>query len=105
MHQVNQQELDRAAYALAKEFLLQSDADKGVTPVLIEKYLHLSTPRTNSLAGLYEHMLESAQNDDRRKNVIGGAIGRVHNLRQVLRDFEPVLVLEKYRSSGWESVR
>jgi hypothetical protein len=104
MHQVNQQELDRAAYALAKEFLLQSDADKGVTPVLIEKYLHLSTPRPNSLAGLYEHMLESAQNADRRKNVIGGAIGRVHSLRQVLRDFEPVLVLEKYRSSGWESV-
>jgi hypothetical protein len=101
---VNQQELDRAAYALAKDFLLRSGANEGVTPELIEKYLHLLTPRPDSMAGLYERMLESAQNADRRKNVIGGAIGGVGNLKQVLCDFQPALVLEKYRSSGWERV-
>ena len=37
MHQVNQQELDRAAYTLAKDFLLQSGAGKGVTPEVIVK--------------------------------------------------------------------
>jgi hypothetical protein len=101
---VKQRELDRAAYALAKDFLLRAGADEGVTLELIERYLHISTPRPDTLAGLYEGMLESAQNADRRKNVIGGSIGGVHNLRRVLCEFEPVVVLEEYRSSGWEGV-
>ena len=103
MHQVNQQELDRAAYALAKDFLLQLGAGKGVTPELIEKYLHLSTPRPDTLAGLYERILESAQSANMKAGVIGGSIGGVGNLSRVLCDFEPALVLEKYRS-GWEGV-
>ena len=90
---VNQQELDKIAYALDKEFLLKSGADEGVTPELIEKYLHISTQRPDTLAGIYEGMLESAQSADRRKYVIGGSIGGVHNLRQVLCEFEPVWVL------------
>lgn len=100
---VSQQELDRAAYALAKDFLLQSGAGKGVTPELIEKYLHLSTPRPDTLAGLYEHILESAQSANMKAGVIGGSIGGVGNLGRVLCDFEPAEVLEKYRS-GWEGV-
>src|ERR671921_2763768 len=75
MHQVNQQEFDRAAYTLAKDFLLQSGASKGVTPELIENYLHLSAPRPDTLAGLYEHMLESAQSANMKAGVIGGSIG------------------------------
>jgi len=100
---VSQRELDRSAYALAKDFLLQVGASKGVTPKLIEKYLHLSTPRPDTLAGLYEHLLESAQSANMKAGVIGGSIGGVGNLRPVLCDFEPALVLEKYRS-GWEGV-
>jgi hypothetical protein len=100
---VSQQELDRTAYALAKDFLLQSGAGKGVTPELIEKYLHLSTPRPDTLAGLYEHMLESAQSANMKAGVIGGSIGGIGNLGRVLCDFEPALVLEKYHSD-WESV-
>ena len=100
---MSQQELDRAAYALAKDFLLQSGADKGVTPELVEKYLHLSAPRPDTLAGLYEHMLESAQSANMKAGVIGGSIGGVGNLGRILCDFEPAEVLEKYRS-GWESV-
>jgi hypothetical protein len=82
---------------------LQSGADKGVTPELTEKYLHLSTPRPDTLAGLYEHMLESAQSANMKAGVIGGSIGGVGNLGRVLCDFEPALVLEKYRS-GWEGI-
>jgi hypothetical protein len=100
---VNQQQLDRAAHTLAKDFLLQSGASKGVTPGLIEKYLHLSAPRPDTLAGLYEHMLESAQSANMKAGVIGGSIGGVANLAPVLCDFEPAEVLEKYRS-GWEGV-
>lgn len=103
MHQANQQELDRAAYTLAKEFLLQSGAGKGVTPELIEKYLHLSAPRPDTIAGLYEHILQSAQSANMKAGVIGGSIGGVGHLAPVLCDFEPAEVLEKYRS-GWEGV-
>jgi hypothetical protein len=103
MHQVNQQELDRAAYTLATDFLLQSGAGKGVTPELIEKYLHLSTPRPDTLAALYERMLELAQSGNMNAGVIGGSIGGVGNLGPVLCDFHPLRVLEKYRS-GWEGV-
>jgi hypothetical protein len=103
MHQVNQQEFDRAAYALAKDFLLRSGAARGVTPELIEKYLHLSTPRPEGLAGLYERMLESAQSGNMKAGVIGGSIGGIGNLGPVLCNFEPAEVLEKYRS-GWEGV-
>ena len=100
---MSQRELDRAAYALAKDFLLRSGADKGVTPDLIEKYLRLSIPRPNTLAGLYEHMLESAQDANMKAGVIGGSIGGVGNLGRVLCDFEPALVLEKY-GSDWEGM-
>ena len=70
-----QRDLDRAVYALAKDFLLQAGAGKGVTPELIEKYLHLSAPRPGGLPGLYEHLLESAQSANMKASVIGGSIG------------------------------
>src|SRR3712207_5741243 len=89
IHQVNQQRLDRAAYTLAKDFLLQSGAETGVTPELIEKYLHLSTPRPDTLAALYEDILESAQSANMNAGVIGCSIGGVGNLGPVLCDFEP----------------
>src|SRR5215211_4996483 len=103
MHQVNQQEFDRAAYTLAKDFLLQSGASNGVTPELIENYLHLSAPRPDTLAALYEHILESAQSANMKAGVIGGSIGGVGKLGPLLCDFEPTKVLEKYRF-GWEDV-
>jgi hypothetical protein len=100
---VSQQELDRASYTIAKEFLLQAGADKGVTPELVEKYLHLSTPRPQTMAGLYERMLGSAQSANMKAGVIGGSIGGVGNLGRVLCDFDPSRVLEKYQSD-WEEV-
>jgi hypothetical protein len=101
---VNQSELDRAAYDLAKDFLVRSGADKGVTPELVEKYLHLDkTVRPRTVAGLYERVLESAQSANMGAGVIGGSIGGVHRLGPVLCDFEPTQVLKKYASS-WESV-
>jgi len=87
MHQVDQQEFDKAACALARDFLLRSGAARGVAPELIEKYLHLSIPRPESLAGLYERMLESAQSANMKAGVIGGSIGGGAKPRLVLCDF------------------
>jgi hypothetical protein len=71
---MSQQEVDRSAYALAKDFLLRTGVE-GVTPDLLEKYLHRSatTPRPHTLAGIYERILDSAQNANMKAGVIGGA--------------------------------
>ncbi len=101
---MNQPDLDKAAYDLARDFLVQSGAEKGVTPELVENYLHLDkATRPRAVPGLYERILESAQNANRKAGVIGGSIGGVGKLGPVLCDFEPSLVLEKY-PSGWEGV-
>lgn len=86
---MDQRDLDEAAYSLARDFLLQSGEDKGVTPVLVEEYLHLSTPRPDALPGIYQSVLESAQSAERKAKVIGGAIGGVFNLKPVLCGFDP----------------
>ncbi|HYZ06382.1 MAG TPA: hypothetical protein VE691_15035 [Rubrobacter sp.] len=99
---MSQQKLDRASYAIAKEFLLQAGADKGVTAELVERYLHLSTLRPQTMAGLYERMLGSAQSANMKTGVIGGSIGGVGNFGRVLCDFDPSRVLEKYQSDGEE---
>jgi hypothetical protein len=93
---VDQPDLDRAAYRLAKDFLLRSGADKGVTPELIEGYLRLSAPRPEALPRIYESLLESAQSAERKATVIGGAIGGVRNLKPVLYGFDPARVIRKY---------
>src|SRR5215203_2232070 len=75
--QVDSPALDKAAYDLAKEFLVRSGAVKGVTPELVGSYLHLDkTARPQTIAGLYERVLESAQSANMKAGVIGGSIGR-----------------------------
>jgi hypothetical protein len=101
---MDQNEYDKAAYDFAKAFLVRSGADTGVAPEVIEKYLHLDkTTRPPTVAGLYERILESAQNANMKAGVIGGSIGGVGKLGPVLCNFEPSLVLEKY-PLGWEGV-
>jgi hypothetical protein len=40
---------------------------------VVMAYLHLLTPRPDALPGIYEGLLESAQNAERKAIVIGGA--------------------------------
>lgn len=101
---MNQIERDQKACELAKKYLLQLEAE-GVTPALLEKYLHLSEvePRPDSIARIYERLLDSAQNANMKARVVGGAIGGVDKLGTVLSNFEPVSVMEEY-TTGWEKV-
>ena len=96
----NEAERDRAAYALAKQCLLQQ-AGAGVTPELLERYLH-PKPRPSSIAEIYQRILESAQNANMKAGVVGDAIGGVDKLSSILCSFQPRAVLEKY--SDWESI-
>ncbi len=93
--------LDKAAYKLAKDFLLRSDVE-GFTPESLERELNISIEdRPETVEELYFRILRSAQNAHMKPKVIGDRIGGVHNLGPLLCDFNPVLVLEKY-SSEWE---
>jgi hypothetical protein len=59
---VNSSGLDKAAYDLAKDLLVRSDAYKGIMCELLEKYIHLDkTTRLRAVADLFDQAFESAQ--------------------------------------------
>ena len=97
-------EIDKKAYELAKGYL-PSLKIKAVTHTLVEKYLNPASlsPRPASKQGLYQRVLESAQNANMKAGVIGRAIGGVDKLAPVLGDFDPKTVLTKYKD-GWEAI-
>jgi len=96
-------EQDRKAYALAKEYLLQLEVE-GVTPELLEKYLHFAEIklRPDTIPEIYRRLLVSAQNANMRAGVIGGSIGGIDRLGSVLYSFQPMSVIQNY--AGWEQV-
>ncbi len=96
--------IDNQAYLLAKSYL-PNLGQKDITANLIEKYLNpLSlNPKPTSKQGIYQRILESAQNANMKAGVIGRAIGGVSKLSVVLEDFNPEAVLNKY-GTGWESI-
>jgi hypothetical protein len=62
---VNSSGLDKAAYDLAKDLLVRSDAYKGITCELLEKYLHLDKKtRPRTVADLFDQVFESAQSSN-----------------------------------------
>lgn len=96
--------IDKKVYQLAKHYL-PSRGIEGVTPSLIEKYLNplILNARPTSKEGIYQRILESAQNANMKAGVIGRAIGGVEKLSPVLEGFNPKAVINKY-VGDWESV-
>jgi hypothetical protein len=94
---------DKAAYQLAKEYLLSLD-DLGITPEVLESYLRPIEPlRPADLQGVYLRLLVSAQNANMRATVVGRALGSLERLATVLCDFDPHRVVRKY-NNGWPEV-
>ncbi len=92
---------DQKSYDLARGYLLSLN---GVTPEILDKHLSLSVDeRPNSLAGIYKHLLETAQNANMGPKVIGQAIGGIDKLNVLLCGFEPVEVVVKY-GDNWNVV-
>jgi hypothetical protein len=89
--------VDKKVYRLAREYLPSRNI-AGVTSALIEKYLNpLSlNPKPTSKEGIYQRILESAQNANMKAGVIGRAIGGVEKLSEVLEGFNAKAVLDKY---------
>lgn len=96
--------IDKDAYRLAKDYL-PAQRIEGVTASLIEKYLNPLTlnPKPTSKEGIYQRILESAQNANMKAGVIGRAIGGVEKLSLVLEGFDPRAVIDKY-AGDWEAI-
>jgi len=96
--------INKKAYQLAKDYL-PSQGIAGVTATLIERYLNPLTlnPKPTSKEGIYQRILESAQNANMKTGVIGGSIGGVEKLSLVLEGFNPKAVVAKY-VGDWEAV-
>jgi len=92
------------ACALAREYLLRFGSD-GVTEPVLNHYLDpgLERLRPPTLNGVYERMLESAQNANMRAGVVGAAIGGVSALGPLLLGFDPAAVSCAF-PGGWEEV-
>jgi hypothetical protein len=98
---INQKERDKRTFELAREYLLDPkmcDICGRVTLDVLDKYLRPEEP-PKRLPGIYEHMLESAQNANMVSGVIKGGIEKISNLRPVLCKFEPRRISERYTSA------
>jgi len=96
--------IDKQAYLLAKSYLPNLGLSE-ITANLIEKYLNPLTinPKPTLKEGIYQRILESAQDANMKAGVIGRAIGGVSKLSIVLEDFNPKAVLKKY-ANDWENI-
>jgi hypothetical protein len=101
---MTQPERDKAAFQLADRFL-HGIKIQGVTPELIQRYLSPSAKgqRPETLNGVFQRLLESAQNANMKAGVVGGSIGGVKNLSSVLSGFDFKKVVEEY-GEDWASL-
>jgi len=96
-----QTQLDKTVYALALSYLLGRE---GITREVVDRHIRvpLGEQRPAALSGasgVYERLLESAQSAQSMPNVIGGSIGGIERLGEILFDFDPAAVALKYPPS------
>ena len=84
---------NKELYNFAYEFLLTK---KGVTVELIKKHLKPIYNKPKDINTIYQRLCETAQNKQSSRNVIGGSIGGVDKLKNILFDFDPKKVVKNY---------
>ena len=84
---------NKELYILAYEFLLTK---KGVTEGLINKHFQPEYNKPKDIKTIYQRLCETAQNKQSSRNVIGGSIGGVIRLADILFDFDPMEVVRNY---------
>jgi hypothetical protein len=97
---MTQADRDCHAYTLAERYLLGLGVP-GVTAELLAYYQRppVNRLRPSDLAGIYQHLLGSAQNRGMASTVIGRSIGGLQNLSGVTFGFDPLRVAQQYRQS------
>lgn len=102
-HSVEQARTDKQVYELGRQFLL--DLDERITEQVLAPYLSVPDhDRPRSLSDVFLNLALSAQNRQSMPRVIGGAIGGVEKLSDILCGFQPQLVLDKYAGGGPEAL-
>jgi len=86
---------DTVIYGLAREYLLSLEP---VTEEMLRQHVDSAdNPRgVNRIADVYQQLVRSAQNANMKACVVGGALGGIERLGQVLYDFDPVETKAKY---------
>lgn len=87
---------DKRVFDLGESFLKSLTTKDGVpvTQEMLSKYFQVEKPKT--LSEIYFRLISSAQNANMKAGVIGGSIDGVENLRDILCDFEPKAIIQKY---------
>ncbi len=88
-------------YEFAYKFLLSKN---GITGEVIEKHLVPEYNKPNNLNAIFQRLCHTAQNKQMSTKVIGSSIGGVDNLKEVLFNFNPKLVAEKFSKSESEKL-
>lgn len=91
-------ERDAYFFNKAKQFLIEQTPE-SITTEIVDSYLSVPLPTKNTfeLNDIYYRLLVSAQNANMKAGVIGGSIKGVENLKHILMEFNPKIVLEKYQ--------
>lgn len=80
-------------YKFAYNFLLSK---KGVTDKLIRYHFKPQYQKPKNLNDLFQRLCETSQNKQMSSKVIGGSIGGVKNLKNILYNFNPRKVADNY---------
>jgi hypothetical protein len=100
---MDQVQRDRRAFDLAHQYI-HALAVPGIDAALINEYLRpdATKQKPNDIRELYFRLLFHAQNANMKSRVIGGSIGGVEKLSEVLFEFDPCQVLAEYQS--WDQL-
>lgn len=88
-------------YKFAHKFLLEKE---NVTEKIIQKQLQPEYNRPKSINAIFQRLCETAQNKQMSTKVIGGSIGGVENLKNVLFKFSPKEVSENFIKTDSEKL-
>lgn len=92
---------NKELYNFAYRFLLEKE---GVTEELIKKHFQPEYNKPKNINIIYQRLCETAQNKQMSTKVIGGSIGGVEKLKDVLFNFNPKKVSETYGKNDSEKL-
>lgn len=95
--------LNKCFYEFAYRFLINNTQER-INEEIVKSYLTVPAPECNckTINDVFYRMLVSAQNRQMSVNVVGGSIGGIENLHEVLSGFDVHAVLKRYSNKSNE---
>ena len=92
---------NKELYNFAYYFLLDKE---GVTENLLQKHFQPEYNKPENINAIFQRLCETAQNKQMRTKVIGGSIGGVEKLENILFGFNPKHVTDNFRKNDSEKL-